>query len=133
MIKKIIETPNAPQAIGTYSQAIKVNETVYLSGQIPLDPKTMERVTGDISIQIRQVFDNLSAIAKASGGRLTDIVKLNVYLTKLADFSMVNEVMSEYFDVPYPARAVVGVSALPKGVAIEIDAIMVIDDESYHY
>ena len=133
MTKKIIETPNAPQAIGTYSQAIKVNETVYLSGQIPLDPKTMELVEGDISVHIRQVFDNLSAVAKASGGQLADIVKLTVYLTNLADFSVVNQVMSEYFKAPYPARAVVGVSALPKGVAIEMDAIMIIDDESYHY
>ncbi|MCK5728387.1 MAG: RidA family protein [Methylococcales bacterium] len=133
MTKKIIETPNAPQAIGTYSQAVKVNETVYLSGQIPLNPKTMELVEGDISIHIKQVFDNLSAVAKASGGHLADIVKLTIYLTNLADFSVVNQVMSEYFKAPYPARAVVGVSALPKGVLIEIDAIMIIDDESYHY
>ncbi|MCK5871811.1 MAG: RidA family protein [Methylococcales bacterium] len=133
MNKTTIKTNQAPQAIGTYSQAIKVNETVYLSGQIPLDPKTMELVEGDISVHIRQVFDNLSAVAKASGGQLADIVKLNVYLTNLADFSIVNKVMTEYFEAPYPARAVVGVSALPKGVAIEMDAIMIIDDESYHY
>ena len=122
----MIETNNAPQAIGTYSQAIKINDTVYLSGQIPLVPETMEIAEGDISDHIKQVFDNLKAVAEAAGGNFFDIVKLNVFLTDLSDFPIVNEIMSEYFTKPYPARAAVGVSALPKGVAVEIDAIMVI-------
>lgn len=126
MKKTIINTQNAPQAIGTYSQAIKVNETVYLSGQIPLLPSTMEIIDGDISAQIRQVFDNLKAVAEAAGGDLFDIVKLNVFLTDLSHFPLVNEIMSEYFSEPYPARAAVGVAALPKGVNVEMDAIMVI-------
>ncbi len=126
MTKIIIETNKAPQAIGTYSQAVKVNDTVYLSGQIPLLPETMEIVEGDISVQIRQVFDNLKAVAEAAGGNFFDIVKLNVYLTDLAHFPVVNEIMSEYFEKPYPARAAVGVAALPKGVAIEIDGVMII-------
>ncbi|MFW5443748.1 MAG: RidA family protein [Methylococcaceae bacterium] len=126
MTKTIIETNNAPQAIGTYSQAVKVNDTVYLSGQIPLRPETMEVVEGDISVQIRQVFDNLKAVAEAAGGNFFDIVKLNVFLTDLSHFPIVNEIMSEYFEKPYPARAAVGVSALPKGVAVEMDAVMII-------
>jgi reactive intermediate/imine deaminase len=126
MTKIIIETNKAPQAIGTYSQAVKVNDTVYLSGQIPLLPETMEIVEGDISVQIRQVFDNLKAVAEAAGGNFFDIVKLNVYLTDLTHFPVVNEIMSEYFEKPYPARAAVGVAALPKGVAIEIDGVMII-------
>jgi len=126
MTKTIIETNNAPQAIGTYSQAVKINDTVYLSGQIPLVPETMEIAEGDISDHIRQVFDNLKAVAEAAGGNFFDIVKLNVFLTDLSDFPIVNEIMSEYFTKPYPARAAVGVSALPKGVAVEMDAIMVI-------
>ena len=126
MTKTIIETDKAPQAIGTYSQAIKVNDIVYLSGQIPLVPETMEIIEGDISVQIRQVFDNLKAVAVASGGDSFDIVKLNVFLTDLADFPIVNEIMSEYFSQPYPARAAVGVVALPKGANVEMDAIMVI-------
>ena len=126
MTKTIIETDKAPQAIGTYSQAIKVNDIVYLSGQIPLVPETMEIVEGDIAAQIRQVFENLKAVAEASGGDFFDIVKLNIFLTDLADFPVVNEIMSGYFSQPYPARAAVGVSALPKGVSVEMDAVMII-------
>lgn len=126
MTKIIIETNKAPQAIGTYSQAIKIDNTVYLSGQIPLVPETMEIVDDDISMQIRQVFDNLNAVAQAAGGNFFDIVKLNVFLTDLSNFPVVNEIMGEYFEQPYPARAAVGVSALPKGVGVEMDAVMVI-------
>lgn len=126
MTKVIIETSKAPQAIGTYSQAVKINDTVYLSGQIPLVPETMEIAKGDISDHIRQVFENLKAVAEAAGGDFFDIVKLNVFLTDLSNFPIVNEIMSEYFTKPYPARAAVGVAALPKGVGIEMDAIMVI-------
>lgn len=122
--KTIITTDKAPKAIGTYSQAIKVGNTVYLSGQIPLKPDTMELVTGDMRAQIRQVFDNLQAIAEAAGGTLADLVKLNVYLTDLAHFPLVNEVMASYIPEPYPARAAVGVAALPKGAQVEMDAIM---------
>lgn len=128
MTKIIIETNKAPQAIGTYSQAIKIDNTVYLSGQIPLVPETMEIVDDDISKQIRQVFDNLNAVAQAAGGNFFDIVKLNIFLTDLSNFPVVNEIMGEYFEQPYPARAAVGVSALPKGVGVEMDAIMVIRD-----
>jgi reactive intermediate/imine deaminase len=126
MTKTIINTQNAPQAIGTYSQAVKINDTVYLSGQIPLLPDTMEIIDGDISAQIKQVFDNLKAVAEAAGGDFFDIVKLNVFLTDLSHFPIVNEIMSEYFSTPYPARAAIGVAALPKGVNVEMDAIMVI-------
>jgi reactive intermediate/imine deaminase len=129
MTKTIVQTPKAPQAIGTYSQAVKVDNTVYLSGQIPLVPETMEVVEGDISLQIRQVFDNLQAVAEAAGGNFFDIVKLNIFLTDLSHFPIVNEIMSEYFSQPYPARAAVGVAALPKGVAVEMDAVMVIREE----
>jgi reactive intermediate/imine deaminase len=129
MTKTIIETDKAPQAIGTYSQAVRVNDSVYLSGQIPLVPETMEIVEGDISAQIRQVFDNLKAVAEAAGGDFFDIVKLNVFLTDLSYFPIVNEIMSEYFSQPYPARAAVGVTALPKGVGIEMDAIMNIREQ----
>ncbi len=129
MSKSIIETNKAPQAIGTYSQAVKINDTVYLSGQIPLLPETMEIVEGDISDQIRQVFANLQAVAEAAGGDFFDIVKLNVFLTDLSHFPIVNEIMSEYFSQPYPARAAVGVSALPKGAEVEMDAIMVIREQ----
>lgn len=128
MTKIIIETNKAPQAIGTYSQAIKIDNTVYLSGQIPLVPETMEIVDEDIYKQVRQVFDNLNAVAQAAGGNFFDIVKLNVFLTDLSNFPVVNEIMGEYFEQPYPARAAVGVSALPKGVGVEMDAIMVIRD-----
>jgi len=124
--KAIIHTDKAPKAIGTYSQAIKVNNTVYLSGQIPLVPETMEMVKGDIRTQITQVFKNLSAVCEASGGSLQDIVKLNVYLTDLANFPIVNEVMAEFVQEPYPARAAVGVASLPKAAAVEMDAILVI-------
>ncbi|MBI1423615.1 MAG: RidA family protein [Gammaproteobacteria bacterium] len=127
MAREIIHTDKAPQAIGTYSQAVKVDETVYLSGQIPLIPETMELVTGDISAQIRRVFDNLKAVAQAAGGDLKHVVKLNVFLTDLANFPKVNEIMAEYFSQPYPARAAIGVAALPKGAAVEMDAVMVID------
>ena len=123
--KRYIHTEAAPAAIGTYSQAVRTGHTVYLSGQIPLDPSTMELIGGDIDAQIRQVFDNLSAVAGAAGGSLFDVVKLTVYLVDIGDFPRVNEIMSEYFEKPYPARAVVGVSALPKAALVEMDAILV--------
>ena len=126
MSRTTISTPNAPGAIGTYSQAVNVDGTVYLSGQIALVPETMELVEGTRK-QIDRVFQNLRAVAEAAGGDLSQIVKLNVYLTNLADFPVVNEVMSEYFGEPYPARAAVGVAALPKGSQVEIEAIMVLD------
>ncbi|MEK8015572.1 MAG: RidA family protein [Candidatus Parabeggiatoa sp.] len=122
----IINTPNAPQAIGTYSQAVKVNKTVYLSGQIPLVPETMTLHTGDMAAQIHQVFQNLRAVATAAGSDLKDIVKLNIFLTDLTHFPLINEIMAEYFQAPYPARAAVGVAALPKGAAVEMDAILVL-------
>ena len=124
MARHIIQTDQAPQAIGTYSQAIKVGSTVYLSGQIPLDPKTMNLVQGDMSAHIRRVFDNLSAVAQAAGGTLNDVVKLNIFLTDLAHFALVNEIMAQYFEQPYPARAAIGVASLPKGAAVEMDAVM---------
>lgn len=124
--RSVIHTNDAPAAIGTYSQAVKVGDTVYLSGQIPLQPETMEVVEGDMAIQVRQVFDNLQAVSKAAGGSLADIVKLNIFLTDLSHFALVNEVMAEYFHQPYPARAAVGVASLPKGVPVEMDAIMVL-------
>jgi reactive intermediate/imine deaminase len=124
MIKEIISTDKAPQAIGTYSQAVKTGSTVYLSGQIPLIPETMEMVEGDIKQQIHRVFQNLQAVASAAGGDLSDVVKLNIFLTDLADFPQVNEVMAEYFQQPYPARAAIGVSALPKDAGVEMDAIL---------
>lgn len=127
MTKEIISTDQAPQAIGTYSQAVRVGNTVYLSGQIPLVPETMELVEGDMEASICRVFDNLSAVAEASSGSLADIVKLNVFLTDLTNFPLVNEVMAKYFSAPYPARAVVGVAALPRGVAVEMDAVMVLE------
>ena len=123
-MKTIIHTDEAPQAIGTYSQAVKVDGTVWLSGQIPLCPERMELVSEDFTEQLRQVFRNLSAVAQASGGGLADVVKLNVYLTDLARFPVVNEVMAEYFQEPFPARAAVGVAALPKGAQVEMDAVM---------
>lgn len=126
MVHKVINTPHAPQAIGTYSQAIKVDRTVYLSGQIPLAPSTMTLVNGDMASQIRQVFNNLRAVAQSAGGDLADIVKLNVFLTDLTYFTLVNEIMADYFQPPYPARAAVGVAALPKGAAVEMDAILVL-------
>ncbi len=129
MKKTIIQTNQAPQAIGTYSQAVRVNNTVYLSGQIPLHPETMEVVEGDMAVHIRRVFDNLKAVANAAGGDFSNIVKLNVFLTDLSHFPLVNEIMGEYFEQPYPARAAVGVAALPKGVDVEMDAVMEVDEE----
>ena len=126
MVHQVINTPHAPQAIGTYSQAVKVDKTVYLSGQIPLVPSTMTLVEGDMATQIRQVFDNLRAVAQAAEGDLADIVKLNIFLTDLTHFTLVNTIMAEYFQPPYPARAAVGVAALPKGAAVEMDAILVL-------
>jgi len=126
MKRDVIKTAGAPQAIGTYSQAVKVGDTVYLSGQIPLVPETGALEAGDMRAQIRRVFENLSAVAKAAGGSLQDVVKLNVFLTDLGNFPLVNEVMAQYFREPYPARAAVGVAALPKGVAVEMDAVVVL-------
>ncbi len=122
--KQAVHTPQAPEAIGTYSQAVHAGDWVYLSGQIPLDPDTMALVGGDVAEQIRRVFDNLAAVARAAGGTLDDAVKLTVYLTDLAHFPVVNEIMAEYFARPYPARAAVGVAALPKGAAVEMDAVL---------
>jgi reactive intermediate/imine deaminase len=127
MPRTIIHTDNAPQAIGTYSQAVKCGNTVYLSGQIPLDPATMELVDGDMAAQIRRVFDNLTAVAVAAGGSLADIAKLNIFLPDLGHFALVNEIMAEYFSEPYPARAAVGVASLPKGSQVEMDAVMELD------
>lgn len=126
--RRPITTSDAPAAIGPYSQAIRVGDTVYLSGQIPLDPVTQEVVADEFEAQARRVFDNLDAVARAAGGSLSDIVKLTVYLTDLGRFTEVNEIMVEYFAEPYPARAAIGVSALPRGVQIEIDAIIVLSD-----
>ena len=126
--RAIINTDKAPAAIGPYSQAIKAGNTVYLSGQIPLDPKTMEVVEGGIEAQAHQVFTNLRAVCEEAAGTLGDIVKLNLYLTDLDDFARVNAVMEEYFSIPFPARAAVGVKALPKGVAFEAEGVMVIGD-----
>ncbi len=124
MSREIIRTDQAPQAIGTYSQAVKCGGTVYLSGQIPLVPETMEMVEGDIERQIRRVFDNLQAVARAAGGSLADVAKLNVFLTDLTHFPIVNQVMAEYFAEPYPARAAIGVASLPKGAGVEMDAVL---------
>lgn len=131
MAKQIIHTDKAPRAIGTYSQAVKVDRTVYLSGQIPLVPETMTIIDGDISAQITQVFDNLKAVTEAAGGDFSDIVKLNVFLTDLSHFPIVNEIMGRYFHEPYPARAAIGVAALPKAAAVEMDAIMVLKPQEY--
>ena len=124
--RQIIATENAPAAIGTYSQAVRVGDTVYISGQIPLDPKTMEVCSQVFADQTRQVFDNLAAVAKAAGGDLSDIVKLSIFMTDLSHFPTVNEIMADYFQLPYPARAAVGVKELPKAVQIEMEAIMVV-------
>lgn len=123
-MKTIISTDNAPSAIGTYNQAVKVNNTVYLSGQIPLDPMTMEVVGATFEEQAEQVFKNLSAVCEAAGGHINDMVKVNIFMTDLVNFSTVNDIMSRYFDTPYPARAAIGVNQLPKGVDIEIDGIL---------
>jgi reactive intermediate/imine deaminase len=124
MTRRIISTEGAPKAIGTYSQAVRVGDTVYLSGQIGLDPATMQLVEG-IEAQVRRVFDNLSAVAVAAGGSLADIAKLNIFLTDLGHFALVNSIMAEYFKEPYPARAAVGVASLPRGALVEADAVMV--------
>ena len=124
MSRKIIHTDKAPKAIGTYSQAVRAGDTVYLSGQIPLDPASMELVSGDIEKEIRRVFDNLKAVAEAAGGSLAQAVKVTVYLTDLANFAKVNEVMAQYISEPYPARAAVGVAQLPRGARVEIEAIL---------
>ena len=124
MAREIISTDKAPQAIGTYSQAVKTGNTVYMSGQIPLVPETMEMVEGDIEQQIRRVFDNLRAVAEAAGGSLADVAKLNIFLVDLANFASVNKVMAEYFAQPYPARAAIGVASLPKDAGVEMDAVM---------
>ena len=124
MNRLAVSTAKAPAAIGTYSQAVKINDTVYLSGQIPLVPETREMVEGDMEAQIRRVFDNLSAVATAAGGDLSRLVKLNVFLTDLDHFQLVNQVMAEYFTEPYPARAAIGVAALPRGAAVEMDGVL---------
>ena len=126
MSKKIIHTDKAPQAIGTYSQAVNHQGMVFVSGQIPLDPGSMEMVTGGIEPQIRRVFENLSAVCTAAGGSLDDIVKLTVFLTDMGNFPQVNTIMEQYFSAPYPARAAVGVAALPKGAEVEMDAILAV-------
>lgn len=128
MTRQVIHTDHAPRAIGTYSQAIKVGNTVYLSGQIPLDPATMTLVDDNMEVQIRRVFDNLAAVAEAAGGTLGDIVKLNVFLTDLGHFPLVNEIMANYFSEPYPARAAIGVAALPRGAGVEMDAVLVLPE-----
>jgi reactive intermediate/imine deaminase len=127
MQSRTIHTDRAPQAIGTYSQAVQAGNTVYLSGQIPLVPATMELVEGSMEVQIRQVFDNLAAVAEAAGASLADIVKLNIFLTDLGHFPLVNQVMADYFQEPYPARAAIGVAALPKDAKIEMDAVLVLN------
>ncbi len=123
-MKEIINTEKAPQAIGTYSQAVKVGKTVYLSGQIPLVPETMEMVEGDFETNVRRVFDNLTAVCEAAGGSLQDIAKLNIFLTDLGNFAKVNGIMAEYFEQPYPARAAVQISALPKDAEVEMDGVL---------
>ena len=127
MSREIIHTDEAPSAIGTYSQAVKVSDTVYLSGQIGLDPASMEMVGGDISERIHQVFKNLNAVCQAAGGNLDDMVKVTIFLTDLGHFATVNEIMAQYFNEPYPARAAVGVAELPKGTDVEMDGVMVLN------
>ncbi|MEA2093635.1 MAG: RidA family protein [Pseudomonadota bacterium] len=124
MTRETIQTDQAPRAIGTYSQAVRSGNTVYLSGQIPLLPETMELVEGGMEAQIKRVFDNLAAVADAAGGSLAAVVKLNIYLTDLSHFALVNQIMADYFQQPYPARAAVGVAALPRGAQVEMDAVM---------
>jgi len=135
MKKHIISTNKAPAAVGTYSQAVAVigGTTVYLSGQIPLVPETMEIVDGDIENEIHQVFKNLTAVCQEAGGDLSNIVKLNIFLTDLNNFAVLNEIMASYFDQPYPARAAIGVNELPKGVSVEMDGVMVINSDQYSY
>ncbi len=124
MAREIIHTDKAPKAIGTYSQAVKVGNTVYISGQIPLVPETMEIVKGDMREQIVRVFENLKGVAEAAGGSLSDVAKLNIFLTDLGNFALVNEIMAQYFHKPYPARAAIGVASLPKDVGVEMDAVL---------
>ncbi len=124
MPRKIISTPQAPQAIGTYSQAVQCGSTVYVSGQIPLDPQTGELVPGDMEAQVRRVFENLRAIIEAAGGGFAQVAKLNIFLTDLSHFALVNKIMSEYFKEPYPARAAIGVAALPRGAQVEMDCVV---------
>ncbi len=126
-MKTPIHTDNAPKAIGPYSQAVRAGNTVYLSGQIPFEPASMELVAGDIQAEARRVFENLRAVCEAAGGSLGQIVRVGIYLTDLGDFGAVNEVMAEHFSAPFPARSTIGVASLPRGVRIEIDAVMVID------
>ena len=135
MKKNIISTSKAPAAVGTYSQAVVVTggTSIYLSGQIPLVPETMEVVEGNIEAQIHQVFKNLIAVCQEAGGDLSNIVKLNIFLTDLNNFAVLNEIMASYFDQPYPARAAIGVNELPKGVSVEMDGVMVINSEQYSY
>ena len=135
MKKHIISTSKAPAAVGTYSQAVAVigGTSIYLSGQIPLVPETMEVVEGNIEAQIHQVFKNLIAVCQEAGGDLSNIVKLNIFLTDLNNFAVLNEIMASYFDQPYPARAAIGVNELPKGVSVEMDGVMVIDSDQYSY
>lgn len=128
MKREIIKTDRAPEAIGPYSQAVKMGDTVYLSGQIPLVPETMTLVEGEMETQVRRVFDNLKAVATAAGGTLANVVKLNVYLTDLSHFPLVNQLMEDYFEQPYPARAAIGVAALPKGASVEMDGVMMLGD-----
>jgi reactive intermediate/imine deaminase len=130
MSRKIIQTDKAPQAIGTYSQAVKCNSTVYMSGQIPLVPETMVLVEGNMEAQITRVFDNLQAVAEAAGGSLQDIAKLNIFLIDLNNFALVNEIMARYFEQPYPARAAIGVASLPLGAGVEMDAVMELQEGS---
>ena len=135
MKKHIISTSKAPAAVGTYSQAVVVTggTTIYLSGQIPLVPETMEIVGGGTENEIHQVFKNLTAVCQEAGGDLSNIVKLNIFLTDLNNFAVLNEIMSSYFDQPYPARAAIGVNELPKGVSVEMDGVMVINSDQYSY
>ena len=135
MKKNIISTNKAPAAVGTYSQAVSVTGgiTIYLSGQIPLVPETMEIVDGGIENEIHQVFKNLTAVCQEAGGDLSNIVKLNIFLTDLNNFAVLNEIMASYFDQPYPARAAIGVNELPKGVSVEMDGVMVINSDQYSY
>lgn len=124
MSRSIISTPNAPQAIGTYSQAVKCGNTVYVSGQVPLDPKTGDLVHGEMEVHVRRVFDNLKAIINAAGGDFSHVAKLNVFLTDLSNFALVNKIMAEYFSQPYPARAAIQVAALPKSATVEMDCVV---------
>ena len=127
---KTISTPHAPQAIGTYSQAVETNGVVYLSGQIPLDPGTMKPITGPFDAQLRQVFENLKAVCEGAGGSLADVVKLTIYIADLSNYPQVNQVMGQFFEAPYPARAAIGVAALPLGVPVEVDGLMVLGSSS---